>query len=238
MTDDLPDAGLQLPRRRVLMDDVVESIREAILSGRFAAGTRLVEDDLAALLHVSRGPVRQALFRLQQEGLVVHETHRGASVARVSPDDIAEIYSLRTALERLAVREACRRATPEDLAPLDAILLLFSAIPRANITRKKVAELDIEFHDALFRAAHHQRLYKAWEALRSQVMVFLLLRDALPDDYLDSWHRDHRNIVDLLRSRDGEAAAAAIEAHIGGAYDRLQGILEKNRSTHAEGQSQ
>ena len=224
---------IQPHQRRVLMDDVVDAIREAILSGKLVAGTRLIEDDLAGMLDVSRGPIRQALFRLQQEGLVVHETHRGATVASVSLDDAAEIYSLRIALERLAVEHACQRATAADLAPMEAILVLFRSIPRTNITRQKVAELDIEFHDALFRAAHHRRLYRAWEGLRSQVMVFLLLRDALPDDYLDSWHKDHNDLLVLLRARDKSGAAAAIEKHIGGAHARLQEILKKNGSLAA-----
>jgi DNA-binding GntR family transcriptional regulator len=211
------------PRRRVLMDDVVDAIREAILSGRLAAGDRLIEDDLARMLDVSRGPIRQALFQLQGEGLVVHQTHRGATVATTSREDIAEIYSLRGALERLAVEHACACATLEDLAPLEAILLLFQSTPRENITRRHVAGYDIDFHDALFRAAHHRRLYRAWEGLRSQVMVFLLLRDALPDDYLDSWHKDHTNLLEVVRRRDPEAAKAAIDAHIGGAYGRLIG---------------
>lgn len=226
MTD--PGISLKPRQRRVLMDDVTDAIREAILSGKLAAGTRLIEDDLAASLNVSRGPIRQAIFRLQQEGLVVHETHRGATVATVSREDIAEIYSLRTALERLAAAEACRAARPEDLEPLEAILLLFRAIPRTEITRKRVAELDMEFHDALFRAAHHQRLYRTWQTLRSQVMVFLLLRDALPDDYLDSWHRDHKLILDLIKARDVAGAMAASERHIGGAYERLQAMLDRN----------
>ena len=233
MQDNRFDQPIQPRRRRVLMDDVVDAIREAILSGRLAAGTRLIEDDLAQMLDVSRGPIRQALFKLQQEGLVVHETHRGATVATTSPDDVAEIYSLRTALERLSVEQACHRATAADLAPLEAILLLFQSTPRENITRKKVAEFDIDFHDALFRAAHNRRLYRAWEGLRSQVMVFLLLRDALPDDYLDSWHRDHANLLAAVRARDVAAATAAIEEHIGGAYARLLKMLAKNSSLPA-----
>ena len=222
--------GLENPlspprRRRVLMDDVVDAIREAILAGRFTAGARLIEDDLARMLDVSRGPIRQALFQLEKEGLVVHQTHRGATVATVSREDIAEIYSLRTALERLAVEEACRHATAADLAPLEAILTLFQSTPREAITRKKVASYDVDFHDALFRASHHTRLNRAWEGLRSQVMVFLLLRDALPDDYLDSWHRDHANLLEVVRRRDVAAATSAIEAHIGGAHDRLLAML-------------
>jgi DNA-binding GntR family transcriptional regulator len=224
--------SISRPRRRILMDDVVDAVREAILSGRFSAGARLIEDDLARMLDVSRGPIRQALFQLQQEGLVVHQTHRGATVATISREDIAEIYSFRTALERLAVEHACARATPQDLAPLEAILVLFQSTPRESITRRKVAGYDIDFHDALFRAAHHRRLYRAWEGLRSQVMVFLLLRDALPDDYLDSWHRDHLNLLDVVRRRDAADATAAIEAHIGGACGRLLAMLaERDEDT-------
>ena len=234
MSDD-PAKPISLPRRRILMDDVVDAVREAILSGRITAGERLIEDDLARMLDVSRGPIRQALFQLQQEGLVVHQTHRGATVATTSREDIAEIYSLRTALERLAVEHACARATPEDLAPLEAILVLFQSTPRESITRKKVAGYDIDFHDALFRAAHHRRLYRAWEGLRSQVMVFLLLRDALPDDYLDSWHRDHANLLDVVRRRDAAAATGAIESHIGGAYGRLLAMLGDDGGSIPEG---
>jgi DNA-binding GntR family transcriptional regulator len=213
---------LQRRERRVLTDDVADSIREAILSGRLKGGDRLIEDDLAEDLKVSRGPIRQAIFRLEQEGLVVHETHRGATVAQVSIEDAAEIYTLRQALEGLAIRSACQNANETDLAPLEAILLLFQSIPRASMTRRRVAELDIDFHDALFRAAHHMRLYRAWEALRSQIFVFLLLRDGLPADYLTSWYRDHSRLLELVRSRDEAAAQATIETHIGGAYQRLQ----------------
>lgn len=212
---------LQRRERRVLTDDVADSIREAIMSGRLKGGDRLIEDDLAESLNVSRGPIRQAIFRLEQEGLVVHETHRGATVARVSVEDAAEIYSLRKALERLAIASACEKATDEDLAPLEAILLLFQSIPRPSITRRRVAELDIEFHDAMFRAARHARLYRAWESLRSQIFVFLLLRDGLPDDYLTSWYRDHSRLLELVRRRDKPLAEAAILEHLDGAYTRL-----------------
>lgn len=213
---------LQRRERRVLTDDVADSIREAILSGRIKSGERLIEDELAENLNVSRGPIRAAIFRLEQEGLVVHETHRGATVARVSIEDADEIYSLRRALERLAVENACLKATDADFAPLDAILLLFQSVPRASMTRRRVAELDIEFHDALFRAAHHGRLQRAWEALRSQIFVFLLLRDGLPDDYLTSWYRDHSRLLQIVRERNVAKAVDSIDEHIQAAYGRLR----------------
>lgn len=224
---------LQRRERRVLTDDVADSLREAILSGRFKRGERLIEDELAESLNVSRGPIRQAIFRLQQEGLVVHETHRGATVAQISLHDASEIYSLRKALEKLAVEQACRNATEADLAPLDAILLLFQSIPRANMTRRRVAELDIDFHDALFRAAHHGRLYRAWEALRSQIFVFLLLRDGLPEDYLTSWYQAHARLLAIVRSQDVPGAITCIEEHIEAAYGRLKEHLLETEPAQA-----
>jgi DNA-binding GntR family transcriptional regulator len=211
--------------RRVLTDDVVDAIRNAILSGKIKPGARLIEEDLAASLKVSRGPVRQAIFRLQQEGLVVHEPHRGATVGEVSEDDVEAIYSLRLALERLAIEQASRKAGAKELAEIEAVLERFNAVPRAEVSRRLVADIDIEFHDAIFRAAGSWRLYRAWETLRSQLMMFLMLRDALPDDYLDSWHRDHVHLIDVIRGGDTGVAQDAIETHINGAKGRLLASL-------------
>ena len=224
MSDDSYD--LAPTPRRVLTDHVVDSIRDAILSGKIRPGARLIEEDLAASLQVSRGPVRQAIFRLQQEGLVIHEPHRGATVGEVSEDDVAEIYSLRLALERLAIEQASRKATAKELAEIEAVLERFRTMPRNEVTRRQVAELDIDFHDAIFRAAGSWRLYRAWETLRSQLMMFLMLRDALPEDYPDSWHRDHVHILDVIRAGDSVAARDAIEIHIGQAKERLLAMLQ------------
>lgn len=211
--------------RRVLTDDVVDSIRGAILSGKIKPGARLIEEDLATSLKVSRGPVRQAIFRLQQEGLVVHEPHRGATVRQISEEDVSEIYSLRLALERLAIEQAIRKAGSKELGEIEDVLKRFGAMPRAAVTRRLVAELDIDFHDAIFKAAGSWRLYRAWEMLRSQLMMFLMLRDALPADYLDSWQRDHRRLVEVIRDGNPAIAQAAIEEHINGARERLLDLL-------------
>lgn len=213
-------------RRRVLTDDVVDQIRNAILSGKIRPGARLIEEDLAASLQVSRGPVRQAIFRLQQEGLVVHEPHKGATVGEVSEDDVAEIYSLRLALERLAIEQAIRKASDRDLAEIELVLSRFRETPRSSINRRMVAELDIDFHDAIFRAAGSWRLYRAWQTLRSQLMMFLMLREALPDDYLDSWQGDHQMLLDVIRAGNVAKAQKVVDAHIGGAKARLLAILK------------
>jgi DNA-binding GntR family transcriptional regulator len=208
----------------------VDALRDAIVSGKISPGVRLIEEDLAAMLKVSRGPVRQAIFRLQQEGLIVHEPHRGATVGQISEDDVDEIYSLRLALERLAIEQASRKAGGGRLVEIEAVLKRFQAMPRTEVTRKVVAELDIDFHDAIFRAAGNWRLYRAWQTLRSQLMMFLMLRDALPEDYLESWHRDHLHLLEVIRSGDGAVAQTTIESHIGQAKARLLALLEEGRN--------
>src|SRR3954468_18403261 len=103
-------------RRRGLADEVADRSGEVIFSGTYAPGAQLREVEVAAALQVSRGPVREALLRLEREGLVHNEWHRGATVMSLSARDAAELHSLRAVLEDLAVRCAVERAGDEDLA--------------------------------------------------------------------------------------------------------------------------
>ncbi len=220
VTDGVTPPLLGPARRRVLADEVADAIRAAIVSGELTAGKRLVEDDLASQLGVSRGPVREALAQLVLEGLVVHERHRGASVARLRIEEVDELYSLRTALERLAVEWACRFATEDDLEQIGAVLARFDTLPKP-LTRTSVANLDVEFHDAVFKAAHHHRLYSAWTALRSQIALFLLQRGALREDFSTTWRADHEEFLAALKSRKRSDAVKQVEGHIEGTYRRV-----------------
>ncbi|MCU1493313.1 MAG: GntR family transcriptional regulator [Acidimicrobiaceae bacterium] len=220
MTQDVAPGRLGPARRRVLSDEVADAIRHAIVSGKLAGGERLIEDELATQLGVSRGPVREALARLGLEGLVVNERHRGASVARLSADEVDEIYSLRTALERLAAEWVCRNATADELDDLGRILDQIDVLPKP-LEKVAVANLDLEFHDAVFRAAHHERLYRAWEGLRSQIFLFLIQGGALREDFDVSWRGDHEAFLAALRTRKRSQALKVVEAHVEGTYKRV-----------------
>jgi DNA-binding GntR family transcriptional regulator len=217
-------------RRRVLADEVADAIRNAIFAGRIDLGQRLVEEELASMLNVSRGPVREALVVLSQEGLVHMERHRGATVAQLGLDEVQEIYTLRTALERLAAECICREATEADFERIAAVLQQFDKLPRP-LTRSKVAGLDVAFHDAIFQAAHHERLYRAWLSLRSQIFLYLVFRGALRNDFAESWLKDHEDLLEVLARRRRVSAVKLVEAHIEGTYQR---VLLANREP-AEG---
>ncbi len=230
MTDlqvDGPVVGLA--RRRVLADEVADAIRNAIFAGQIDLGQRLVEEEMASNLNVSRGPVREALVLLAQEGLVRMERHRGATVAQLDLKGVHEIYSLRTALERLAAECICRRASAEDFGRIAAVLERFDHLPRP-LTRSGVAGVDLAFHDAVFQAAHHERLYRAWLSLRSQIFLYLVHRGALHQDFGQSWLKDHEDLLEVLVRRKPGPALKLVEDHIEGPYQR---VLQANRDPSA-----
>ncbi|MFC6083570.1 GntR family transcriptional regulator [Sphaerisporangium aureirubrum] len=220
-----PLAVLGPARRRLLTDEVTDDVRRAIVSGELKAGERLREDELASRKKVSRGPVREALLRLEQEGLVVIERHRGARVLTLSREDHEHIYSTRRALEQVAIEYACRNATEEDFERMEDVLQDFLRTSPSARTPAAAADWDIRFHDAIYLAAHNAPLYRAWEGLRSQIHWVLMIRMTLRPDYNVDWETDHHHLLDLLRRRRKGDAQKMIRAHVQGGYERLVAAL-------------
>ncbi|MFH8500644.1 GntR family transcriptional regulator [Streptomyces coeruleorubidus] len=214
------DGAVAPARRRGLADEVADRIREAIFSGAYAPGAPLREVELSGVLQVSRGPVREALRALEREGLVHCAWHRGTVVTTLSADDVAELDSLRGALEDLAVQQVIAHASEDDLAAIDK-----AAGAMENTTDPHtMVRLDIAFHDAIFAATGHQRLAAAWDAIRCQVHLFLLTRIGLSTDgYLDCVPKEHHALAAALRARDTEAALPLFAAHRRHAMDVVTG---------------
>jgi DNA-binding GntR family transcriptional regulator len=212
--------GWQSVKRRSLADEVADQLRGMILAGRLQPGDRVGEAEISQRLRVSRGPVREALVCLEQEGLVASEWHKGAAVTDLSRVDVTELATLRVALEKLAITGACRSATEDDLAVFRDILEHMRAAS-ASGADETLARLDIDFHDAVYRAAHHERLYAAWSTIRSQVALALLRRRVANKDYPGLVVDEHAALAALIIDRNADEAATLIAAHIEGAYSRL-----------------
>ena len=223
MSDALPKLGMA--KRRVLADEVTDDLREAIVSHELEPGRRLAEDELAAQLGVSRGPVREALMRLEREGLITIERHRGARVASWDRHDIEEIYSMRRVLEELAIEWACRNATSADIAAMEKVLKDYSKLTNKQRTPKEVSRIDQEFHSALFMSAHHERLFKSWEILRSQIHAFLIYtwsdNDAENKVFLPKWGPDHEKMVTVIKSGKVEDAKKSVHEHVERGFQRV-----------------
>ena len=203
-------AAPALPRG--LANSVAQWVRESILTGQFAPGTQLREAEVARRLDVSRGPVREALLRLEREGLVSTQWHRGATVTSLSAEDAAELSSLRAALDTVAVPLVVTRGEPARLAGAEAAV----AAMRTTTNEYTMAGLDVEFHDAVFVAAGHRRLESAWRAIRGQIYLYLVTRAGdRREEYLDDVAAEHQRLLDALRGTDAEHALELFRAHHG-----------------------
>jgi DNA-binding GntR family transcriptional regulator len=200
--------------RRTISDGVLETIREAIITGTFVAGTHLGEVALSQQLEVSRAPIREAMMQLEREGLLVFDRRGAALVREFTPADLEEIQSLRLALECMAARLACRHLDED-----------FGARFEENLQQTREAErptdlgfLDVRFHDLIVQCSRHSRLYGAWANLRHQLEVWLVRMYARWDSPLTKARklmvRHHQKILQILRTGDEERTEKVLHEHI------------------------
>ncbi|REF37189.1 GntR family transcriptional regulator [Thermasporomyces composti] len=210
-----------LPSQRPLGELVTDVLREMIMKGRFKPGQHLKESELANALQVSRGPVRQALARLEVEGYVELRRHRGAFVSTLTKADIEEVHTLRGAIERLAASRACTRMQGQGFAEMDAVLESMKRVDK-KIDPDDAALLDLRFHDIIYAYCDHSRVQRVWSSLRGQVMAYLRARNACFPDFLEVGYIEHLELRDALALGDPQVAQDAIDKHISGAYERLK----------------
>jgi len=211
--------GLEGPAQRsVFRDQVVDKLRDAILDGRIPLGEPLRERQIAERLEISRAPIREALLSLEKEGLVVTTPHRGTFVASYTDEDVTEIYTLRAALEQLAVGLIDGRATAGDLRALDDLVTQMDRHAADGDFRKLIAA-DHSFHRQLCQLAGHRRLLEAWDHLAQQVLALFTVTD-VPDlmsrlyGYVEVTGDRHRPIVAALRNGDVDGLAKYLSNHI------------------------
>lgn len=203
------------PSSRILSDHIASQLRGAIINDQLKPGQRIVEREIAEAMETSRGPVRDALLLLEKEGLVIRYPHRGTFVTELSLEDAEEIYTLRQAIESLAVEYVLRRATPEDLDGLDRQVRRMAAMVEEGYDLGEATELDLEFHRTLCRISGHRRLLEAWEALSAQTRVLLLThRRRNPGDFHEKAVSWHRRLVQAIRLGDVELSIGELQKHL------------------------
>jgi DNA-binding GntR family transcriptional regulator len=190
---------------------ILRWLRHAIATGELEPGERLVERDISARSGVSRGPVREAIMILEQEGLVVSHPYRGAQVAPVSADEVREVLvPIRQTIERFAFRNAA--ALPDLLGRLEGIVRdMESAARRGDADR--LADLDVDFHEAVIRAAGHPQTLQIWRTIQPRVRAYFV-RDAPAHPSPDEIPRQHRELLEALRTGDPATVDRAVTEHI------------------------
>lgn len=203
--------------RTVLREQVRRLLLERILAHHYAPGERLVETRIAAELGVSQAPVREALRDLEQLGCVEYAPFRGSSVRALSVADLLDAFPVRSALESLACRLAAERITEAELGRLSTLIGEMHAAaddPRAE------SAADSEFHATIVAAAGNATLSRQWSQLLPHARTFISM--TLPASTRGSVAARHVPILDALRRRDPDAAAAAMEEHLADVAARLQ----------------
>ncbi len=195
-----------------LREVIFNSLREAIIIGELRPGERLMEVQLAEKMGVSRTPVREAIRKLELEGLVDMIPRKGAHVAELSVKDIVDVLEVRASLDGLATGLAAERITDDELKELKFINGQFSNyIEKENLNGS--IKKDAEFHDIIYKASRNDKLLVILNNLREQVQRFriIYLKDySSPKDLIN----EHNNIFDAVSTRDREAATAIARTHI------------------------
>ena len=195
-----------------LRDVVFNTLRQAILRGELSPGERLLEIHLANKLGVSRTPIREAIRKLELEGLVIMIPRKGAVVAEITEKSLRDVLEVRRALEALAVRLACEKIQPEEIEELKIAANEFEkALKTEDVT--VYAEADVRFHDIIYRTTDNQRLIQLLYNLREQMyryrVEYLKREDSHP-----VLLAEHQYIIEMIEKRDAEKAEKAVCAHI------------------------
>jgi DNA-binding GntR family transcriptional regulator len=199
-------------QRRSHADTVYAALKKAILSGALPPGAILREEELARRHQVSRTPVREALGRLEMEGLAARHAGSGLLVSEIGPDEIIDLYVLREALEGLAARLAASRRTEIDLARLEALSQRAQqAVEEADVPR--AGKLNAEFHFLIWRIAGNRPLLRAIDGVHQSVQRFQQ-NTLLYPGRLEQSVAEHTQMLDAIRNRDQVAAEQIAIEHV------------------------
>lgn len=199
-----PDADSSLGERAYLR------LKKDIGSGVMPPGSRVREIEIAERLGISRTPVREALRRLESEGLIVHAAHQGAVVAQLDHQAVIELYDVRETLEGTAARYAARHASEAEIQDLAELV---ESERETGGDRASRAEVNRAIHAALYRAGHNRYLLKALLSL-GDAMILLGGTTLGTGERFEAAHAEHLDIVRAIEARDPERAEAAARIHI------------------------
>lgn len=196
---------------------------QAIKSGDFSPGDRLRETDVAERLSLSRTPVREALRKLEADGIVEHRARIGAVIRTLNRAEIVQLYEMRAVLERTAGEMAAKHANPTEIDELDE---LNTELEHAFDNPALAAAINQDFHHSIYLSTRNRFLLESARALNNALM--LLGPTTLADEArIQTVRKQHQTIIDAIRAGDEEAAGAAAEAHLHTSLKHRLSVLRK-----------
>lgn len=222
----MKDISLNTNEYLPLREVVFHTLREAILTGELEPGEHLMEVKLADKLGVSRTPVREAIRKLELEGLVVMTPRRSAEVAKITKEDLIDVLEVRKVLEGLAIELSCKNRSEEDLVKLKENLKIFKLYINKNSVTE-IATTDAQFHEIIYNSTGNRRLNQILYNLREQMYRYRLeyIKDRQTRKNLIL---EHDEIIQSIEERNVERAKKAILIHIEKQEETILGNMDKN----------
>lgn len=213
-----------------LRDVVFNTLRKAILRGELKPGERLMEIQLANKLGVSRTPIREAIRKLELEGLVLMIPRKGAEVAQITEKNMQDVLEVRKALEELSVQLACERITPEQVEEMKLAAEEFRKVLKSGDVTK-IAEADVKFHDVIFAATNNQRLVTLLNNLREQMYRFrveyLKQKECYPQLL-----EEHEKLIALISGGNVEEACEIMGRHIDNQASTVSDVIRRDQAEY------
>lgn len=212
-------------------DTAYDFIRKEIAAGRFAPGSRLPEQDIAEAAGVSRTPVREALRRLNAEGLVSMLPNQGVRVVSFSYEDVREVFALRALLEPHVVRRAAERISADDIKELKRLAGEFNRLAQEAPDRDYdvLGDLNRAFHGLILDATGSERLHSFFKGLMNVPLTIRMFAQYTPDDLRQS-AAHHVEIARALELGDGEWAASVMKSHIHSAWKAIEHTVKETNA--------
>lgn len=212
-----------------LRDIVFKTLRNAIITGELEPGERLMEIQLAEKMGVSRTPIREAMRKLELEGLIVMVPRKGAQVAEFTEKDIQDVLEIRAALEALAARLACQRMDERDFLKMQLAITEYSYAAKTKNVDEMMKQ-DVEFHDIICHATGNDKLIQMFTNLKEQVERYRVAYLKNTNKY-SKVENEHLEILEALRNHDGHKAADLAIAHIQTQCREIIDYLKTNKKT-------
>jgi len=217
-----------IPERQTLSDQVFNELKEAIIKGDLAQGSKITEDEIAKKYGISRGPLREAIRRLEGLRLLVRKPHAGTRVVTLTHSMMEEIYTVREALEGMSARLAATRMSDDEVAELRQLLENHeSTIDQSQGKEYFQREGDLDFHFRIAQASNNQWLMDLLSSELYQLLRMCRHRSSQTPERPLRALQEHKQIAEAIAQRDPELAELLMRRHISGAWNIVKNILEK-----------
>jgi DNA-binding GntR family transcriptional regulator len=226
-----PELG-QSDSSKAIREMAYEELKHMIIMGEISPGTRLIETKYAKKLHVSRTPLREALRRLEQDGLVEYKERKGARVSGFTIDDIEEVFLIRNALMMLIMPSIMHNVTDEDIQKLKDILVEMDVSQR-NADADALAKQNRAFHKTIERISDKKRILRVIDSQEDYIMRFSAITIANIVRRSNA-HSEHHQMVELLKNRDLDGLSKLYEHHLEESKETcLQAVKQKQYKKHS-----